>query len=164
MDNGLDSPVSGHFGHCKAFIVATINNGEIVEVETVPNLGHTSCADPVNYLAGLGVNVLITMGMGMKPFMAAQQAGLVVVRSGGTTVGNAVRAYLNGVGKPMDHDDLCGGSGDGPQCTRWLAREQIQHSSPLLQFSFQSCWQLWPSLGVVCSLLCRLDLHHRTPH
>jgi predicted Fe-Mo cluster-binding NifX family protein len=115
MDNGLDSPVSGHFGHCKAFIVATINNGEIVEVETVPNLGHTSCADPVNYLAGLGVNVLITMGMGMKPFMAAQQAGLVVVRSGGTTVGNAVRAYLNGVGKPMDHDDLCGGSGGNCQ-------------------------------------------------
>jgi predicted Fe-Mo cluster-binding NifX family protein len=115
MDNGLDSPISGHFGHCKAFIVATIQDGEIVRVETVPNLGHTSCADPVNHLAELDVDVLITMGMGMRPFMAAQQAGLTVVQSGDTTVGKAVRAYLNGVGKPMDHDGLCGGSGGNCQ-------------------------------------------------
>ena len=115
MENGLDSPISGHFGHCKAFIVATIEDGEIAEVETVPNLGHTSCADPVNHLAGLGVDTLITMGMGMKPFMAAQQAGLTVVQSGATTVGNAIRAYLEGLGKPMDRDGLCGGSGGNCQ-------------------------------------------------
>jgi len=29
-DNGLDSPVSGHFGHCKAFIVSTVKDGEII--------------------------------------------------------------------------------------------------------------------------------------
>ena len=115
MENGLDSPISGHFGHCKAFIVATIEDGEIAEVETVPNLGHTSCADPVNHLAGLGVDTLITMGMGMRPFMAAQQAGLTVVQSGATTVGNAIRAYLEGLGKPMDRDGLCGGSGGNCQ-------------------------------------------------
>jgi predicted Fe-Mo cluster-binding NifX family protein len=115
MENGLDSPISGHFGHCIAFIVATIEDGEIAEVETVPNLGHTSCADPVNHLAGLGVDTLITMGMGMRPFMAAQQAGLTVVQSGATTVGNAIRAYLEGLGKPMDRDGLCGGSGGNCQ-------------------------------------------------
>ena len=50
-DNGLDSPVSGHFGHCKAFIVSTIEDGKIIEVESVPNGGHISCAEPVNKLA-----------------------------------------------------------------------------------------------------------------
>jgi predicted Fe-Mo cluster-binding NifX family protein len=85
MENGLESPVSGHFGHCKAFIVSTVEDGEIINVETVPNQGHTSCAEPVMRLANIGVNVLITMGMGMRPFMAAQQVGLTVVKSGEST-------------------------------------------------------------------------------
>jgi predicted Fe-Mo cluster-binding NifX family protein len=111
MDNGLDSPISGHFGHCKAFIVSTVEDGEIVKVEAVPNTGHASCAEPVNRLASLGVDVLITMGMGMRPYMAAQQVGLTVVRSGNTTAGDAVLAYLKGAGELMDRDGLCGGGG-----------------------------------------------------
>ncbi|MFX1605297.1 MAG: NifB/NifX family molybdenum-iron cluster-binding protein [Promethearchaeota archaeon] len=115
MENGLDSPVSGHFGHCKAFIVSTVEDGEITKVETVPNLGHASCAEPVNRLASLGVDVLITMGMGMRPFMAAQQVGLTVVRSDNSTVGDAIRTYLEGVGELMDRNRLCGGGGGGCQ-------------------------------------------------
>lgn len=111
MDHGLESPISGHFGHCKAFIVSTVEDGEIVKVEAVPNLGHTSCAEPVNRLASLGVSVLITMGMGMRPFMHAQQIGLTVVRSGNATVGDAVKSYLKGAGELMDRDGLCGGGG-----------------------------------------------------
>jgi len=111
MDNGLDSPVSGHFGHCKAFIVSTVEDGKIVSVEAVPNNGHNSCAEPVNRLVSLGVNVLITMGMGMRPYMVAQQVGLTVVRSGNATVGDAIQTYLKGVGELMDSDGLCGGGG-----------------------------------------------------
>ena len=111
MDHGLDSPVSGHFGHCKAFIVSTVEDGEITKVEAVPNLGHTSCAEPVDNLVGLGVDVLITIGMGMRPFMHAQHVGLTVVRSGNTTVGDAVKTYLKGVGELMNRDGLCGGGG-----------------------------------------------------
>ncbi|MFW9832596.1 MAG: NifB/NifX family molybdenum-iron cluster-binding protein [Candidatus Thorarchaeota archaeon] len=116
IDNGLESPISGHFGHCKAFIVSTVEDGEIVKVESIPNPGHSSCAEPVDRLAGLGVEVLITMGMGMKPFMHAQQVGLTVVRSGNTTVGDAVKTYLKGVGELMDRDGLCGGGGHGGGC------------------------------------------------
>ena len=116
VDNGLDSPISGHFGHCKAFIVSTVEDGEIIKVETVPNQGHSSCAEPVNKLAGLGVDVLITMGMGMRPFMHAQQVGLTIVRSGETTVGDAVKAYLTGLGELMDRDGLCGGGNHGGGC------------------------------------------------
>lgn len=111
IDNGLDSPVSGHFGHCKAFIVSTVKDGEIIEVESVPNGGHTSCAEPVNKLASLGVNVLITMGMGGRPYMAAQQVGLAVVRSSGGTVGEAIQSYIKGQHEMMSRDGLCGGGG-----------------------------------------------------
>jgi predicted Fe-Mo cluster-binding NifX family protein len=112
IDNGLDSPVSGHFGHCRAFIVTTVRDGEIVQVESVQNGAHNSCAEPVSRLADLGVNVLITMGMGMRPFMAAQQVGLAVVRGEGGTVGEAVQRYIEGRGQMMDSDGLCSGGGD----------------------------------------------------
>ena len=111
IDNGLDSPVSGHFGHCRAFIVTTVRDGEIVQVESVPNEGHSSCAEPVNRLAALGVSVLITLGMGMRPFMAAQQVGLTIVRGGGTTVGDAIQTYIAGRGEMMGSDGLCSGGG-----------------------------------------------------
>jgi predicted Fe-Mo cluster-binding NifX family protein len=111
VENGLDSPVSGHFGHCKAFIVSTVENGEITEVASVPNAGHTSCAEPVNRLASLGVNVLITMGMGGRPYMHAQQIGLVVVKSNGGTAGEAIRSYIQGKHEIMNRDGLCGGGG-----------------------------------------------------
>jgi predicted Fe-Mo cluster-binding NifX family protein len=111
MDNGLDSPVSGHFGHCRAFIVSTIEDGEIVKVEAVSNPGHSSCAEPVNRLVGLGVNVLITMGMGMRPYMVAQQVGLTVVRSDNSTVGDAIQSYLNGSSEIMGPEGLCSGGG-----------------------------------------------------
>jgi predicted Fe-Mo cluster-binding NifX family protein len=111
IDNGLDSPVSGHFGHCQAFIVSTVRDGEIIEVESIQNGPHGSCAEPVNRLAEMGVNVLITMGMGMRPYMAAQQVGLTVVRGGGATVGQAVENYIAGRGQMMDSDGLCAGGG-----------------------------------------------------
>jgi len=111
MDNGLDSPVSGHFGHCRAFIVTTVKDGEIVQVESVPNQAHSSCDEPVNRLAALGVSVLITLGMGMRPFMAAQQVGLTVIRGGGATVGDAVQTYITGRSEMMGSDGLCSGGG-----------------------------------------------------
>ena len=89
-----------------------MEDGEIIKVESVSNDGHSSCAEPVEKLAGLGVDVLITMGMGMRPFMHAQQVGLTVVRSGETTVGDAVKTFLKGVGELMDRDGLCGGGGN----------------------------------------------------
>ena len=111
VDNGLDSPVSGHFGHCKAFIVSTVEDGEIVKVESIANTSHSSCDEPVRNLVNQGVNVLITMGMGMRPFMAAQQMGLAIVRGNGGTAGDAIRSYLEGKHEMMSSEGLCGGGG-----------------------------------------------------
>lgn len=111
VDNGLDSPMSGHFGHCRAFIVSTVKDGEIINVETIHNQGHTSCAQPVNLLVENGVSVLITMGMGMRPFMAAQQSGLKVMKGFGGSVRDAVKLYIDGKSQNMSDDGLCQGGG-----------------------------------------------------
>jgi predicted Fe-Mo cluster-binding NifX family protein len=109
IENGLESPMSNHFGHCKAFIVSTVRDGEIIEVESVPNGAHNNCAEPVSRLADLGVSVLITMGMGMRPFMAAQQVGLTVVKGKGNTAGEEVQNYLAGRSQMMGREGLCSG-------------------------------------------------------
>ncbi|RLI57976.1 MAG: dinitrogenase iron-molybdenum cofactor biosynthesis protein [Candidatus Thorarchaeota archaeon] len=110
-DNGLDSPMSGHFGHCRAFVVSTIKDGEIIDVETIPNLEHTSCGQPVEMLINRGVNVLITQGMGMRPFIVAQQSGLSVLKGSGGSVREVVLQYVEGKIQNMSDDGLCQGGG-----------------------------------------------------
>ncbi|MHA2361531.1 MAG: NifB/NifX family molybdenum-iron cluster-binding protein, partial [Candidatus Thorarchaeota archaeon] len=105
---GLDSPLSGHFGHCPAFVVSTIEDGKVIEVENLRNQAHTSCAEPVMLLAERGVKVLITSGMGRRPYMVSQQLGISVVKGEGKTVGDVLKNFLNGLDSKMEEDALCG--------------------------------------------------------
>ncbi|MHA2377728.1 MAG: NifB/NifX family molybdenum-iron cluster-binding protein [Candidatus Thorarchaeota archaeon] len=108
-EHGLDSPISGHFGHSPLFVISTIKDGKIVGVETLRNMTHASCAEPVMKLAERGVQVLLATGMGMRPFMVTQQVGIEVVRAEGTTVVEAVENFLRGNATKMGTDSLCGG-------------------------------------------------------
>ena len=51
------------------------------------------------------------LGMGGRPYMHAQQVGLVVVKGSGGTVGEAIRSYIEGRHEVMGRDGLCGGGG-----------------------------------------------------
>ncbi|MHA2085976.1 MAG: NifB/NifX family molybdenum-iron cluster-binding protein [Candidatus Thorarchaeota archaeon] len=106
---GLDSPLSKHFGHCPAFVVSTIEDGTVIEVENLKNQAHTSCADPVMLLANNGVKVLITSGMGRRPYMISQQLGISVVEGKGKTVGEVLKNFLNGLDNEIEEDALCRG-------------------------------------------------------
>ncbi|MHA2020140.1 MAG: NifB/NifX family molybdenum-iron cluster-binding protein [Candidatus Thorarchaeota archaeon] len=108
-EQGLDSPISGHFGKSPMFVVSTIEDGKIVEVETVMNAGHSSCAEPVMALADRGVKILIALGMGQRPYMVTQQVGIAVVRAEGATVREVLQNYLEGSSSDMGTDSLCGG-------------------------------------------------------
>ncbi len=111
LESGLDSPISKHFGHSPLFVISTVENGEIVKVETLKNAAHASCAEPVMKLAERGVQVLLTSGMGMRPFMVTQQVGIEVIRAEGTTVAEVVENFLRGNSTKMGSDTLCGGGG-----------------------------------------------------
>lgn len=108
---GLESPLSGHFGHCQAFIISTIEDGKVVDVKTLENQGHTSCAAPVMLLVDNGVKVLITTGMGRRPYMVTQQVGMTVVQGVGKTVGEAVDNFIKGTSPEFGQESLCGGGG-----------------------------------------------------
>ena len=109
LDQGLDSPISGHLGHSPGFMIADILDGKVENVNVVLNAEHSSCAEPVQMLAQNGVTVLIARGMGMRPLMHSQNMGIRVVISQGNTARDVIENYLSGNIRDMGIDQTCGG-------------------------------------------------------
>ena len=109
--NGLESLVSAHFGHAPVFVLSTIKDGEITEIELFRNAVHSGCAGLIQNLVDRGVQVLITQGMGQRPYIIARQAGIPVIHAVGSTVSEAIDNYIKGKAAQVDDDDLCSGGG-----------------------------------------------------
>lgn len=79
-EGGLDGVRSGHFGHCDVFTFVDLEDGEIKEVSTIPNVEHSQggCMVPVTLLAQHNVNALVVGGIGMRPLMGFRQVGIMV--------------------------------------------------------------------------------------
>ena len=78
---GLESTRSEHFGHCDCFTIIDIDDGEIKSVSGVDCPEHVEggCLRPVNALADAGVDAIGAAGMGMRPLMGFNQAGIAVL-------------------------------------------------------------------------------------
>lgn len=79
-NGGLDGQRSQHFGHCDAFTLIDVEDGEITNVTVVSNQEHSEggCMVPVDTLAGQGVNALVVSGIGLRPLMGFNQVGIDV--------------------------------------------------------------------------------------
>lgn len=111
---GLDAELGAHFGHCDLYTVVTVENGEIRQIKVIPNVPHQQggCMAPVQHLAGNGVNQLIAGGMGLRPLMGFNQAGIEVYYGGGArSVGEALQAMLAGRLPKFQQEHTCGGGG-----------------------------------------------------
>jgi predicted Fe-Mo cluster-binding NifX family protein len=87
--------VAQHFGHCQAFDVFDTADSKIVKAEVFPNPGHKPGFLP-NYLNDLGVNVIISGGMGGGAIDIFNQRGIeVIVGSAGSSKAS-VELYLKG--------------------------------------------------------------------
>ena len=84
-----------HFGHCENFMVYDVENGKIIREESVANPGHRPGFLP-NFLADMGVEVVIAGGMGggAVDIFNERQVEVVVGASGDAK--KAVISYLNG--------------------------------------------------------------------
>ena len=112
LPGGLEAGVSGHFGHCDIYTLVDVQDGRIAQVDTLPCVPHEQggCLQAVDHLAGHGVTALIAGGMGFRPLMGFNQAGIQVYlgRDAGD-VGGAVQALLRGDLQPFTRDQTCGG-------------------------------------------------------
>ncbi|MGI6552279.1 MAG: dinitrogenase iron-molybdenum cofactor biosynthesis protein [Clostridia bacterium] len=108
---GLEAERSAHFGRCDVFTLVDVNQDGIAGVKIVSNIDHTEggCLVPVNLLADHQVDIIIVNGMGMRPLLGFQQAGIKVLLSSGHTVQEAIDNYLAGRIQPMTERNVCGG-------------------------------------------------------
>lgn len=87
--------VSGHFGHCENFMIFKEEKGVVVSKENVPNPGHKPGFLP-NFLADLGVEVIIAGGMGGGAVDIFNERNIEVILGASGDAESAVNAYLAG--------------------------------------------------------------------
>jgi predicted Fe-Mo cluster-binding NifX family protein len=87
--------VTEHFGHCSNFNIFEVENKQIVKSESIPNPGHRPGFLP-NYLNEMGVNVVISGGMGGGAIDIFNQKGIEVVLGVSGNAKVVAESYLNG--------------------------------------------------------------------
>ncbi len=113
---GLDAAISQHFGHCAAFTLVRLEDGQLGEVRILPNGGHEQggCMAPVMLLKQHGVEALVAGGMGGRPLAGFQQVGIqVFFREDAQTVQQAVELLRADKCRVFGPAQTCGGHGEG---------------------------------------------------
>lgn len=106
--------VTEHFGHCEGFNVFVAENKQITNSKFIPNPGHRPGFLP-NYLNDLGVNVIISGGMGGGAIDIFNEKGIEVITGASGDAETAANNYLQGKLKSTgsvchehQHADECG--------------------------------------------------------
>lgn len=106
--------VSRHFGHCENFTIFETEGNEIVSVKPVANPGHKPGFLP-NFLGDMGVEVIISGGMGGGAVDIFNERNIEVVVGVTGDAKTAVESYLKGELKSTgsichehEHADECG--------------------------------------------------------
>jgi len=87
--------VTGHFGHCENFNIYEGSDDKIIKSESIPNPGHKPGFLP-NFLNDIGVNVIISGGMGGGAIDIFNEKGIEVVVGATGSAEAAAISYLNG--------------------------------------------------------------------
>lgn len=106
--------VTEHFGHCTNFNIYESDNMMITKGQSIPNPGHKPGFLP-NYLNDMGVNIIISGGMGGGAIDIFNEKGIEVVTGARGEAKAAAEQYLQGrlkstgsVCHEHQHHDECG--------------------------------------------------------
>jgi len=112
LPGGLEAKLDGHFGHCKAFTLATVKGGEISETRVVANgHDHGGCGAVPAMLKSEGVDAVIVGGIGGRPLelLRAQGIGVYVGQTG--SVREVIERFVKQDLLIFDPSNACKGSG-----------------------------------------------------
>lgn len=87
--------IAGHFGHCENFNIFTAEDKQIIKSESIANPGHKPGFLP-NFLNNLGVNVIISGGMGGGAVDIFNEKGIEVIIGAQGKAQVAAQRYLQG--------------------------------------------------------------------
>lgn len=107
---GLAAPRSGHFGHTPYFTLATLENDQITKLEVYQNVDHDAvgCGGVIDFAMSLGIDAMITVGMGMRPLTRFTNGGIKVYSDRvSQTVADALIRFVEEEPNLMDPADAC---------------------------------------------------------
>lgn len=94
---GLNARLAEHFGRAPYYTIVELENSEVSNVKTVPNVGE--------HAGGMGFShdhilehkptALIVYGMGPRGLTSFQDAGVAVLKANADTVSEVISAYKN---------------------------------------------------------------------
>lgn len=106
--------VTEHFGHCENFNIYETEGNKIISSDSVKNPGHRPGFLP-NFLNDMGVNVIISGGMGGGAVEIFNDKGIKVITGAKGEARKATEEYLKGNLKSTSsichehqHHDECG--------------------------------------------------------
>ena len=113
-NQGIDAPVSDHFGRCAFFTIYNDETGETASVENRnTHDGHGECR-PLDSISGYGVNAVLAGGMGRGAVTRLNADGIDVYRAEGSqllrlTVRHLIEAHRTGGLELFTPENACGG-------------------------------------------------------
>jgi predicted Fe-Mo cluster-binding NifX family protein len=112
-NNGLESPVFGHFGSAPMFMVVNTETMELTEISNQDlHHAHGSCS-PLRALGGRQVDAIVVGGIGAGALLGLNRAGLKVYHAQGATIAENL-AWMAQVELPeLKPGQTCGGHGCG---------------------------------------------------
>ena len=99
-----------HFGHTEQFKIYQVEDGKIVSAEAVKNVDHDQygCGGVIEYVLDLGVDGILTAGMGRPPLMRFTENGVIVYAdTSAPLAGDAARLFSEGKAQRMSPADAC---------------------------------------------------------
>jgi len=88
--------VTGHFGHCINFNIYEAQDKKIINIESIPNPGHKPGFLP-NFLNDMGVNTIISGGMGAGAIDIFNEKGIEVIVGASGNARVAAEQYIQGM-------------------------------------------------------------------
>ncbi|MEM3383651.1 MAG: NifB/NifX family molybdenum-iron cluster-binding protein [Nitrososphaerales archaeon] len=93
--NGLDARLSEHFGRAPYFIIVDLEEGNILNVQVVPNESEHfgGFSRPSDSILQFRPNAVITFGMGPRALSILQKEKITVLKANASTVREVIEAY-----------------------------------------------------------------------
>jgi predicted Fe-Mo cluster-binding NifX family protein len=97
-ENGLDAPISPHFGRCPFFTLVQVDNGSVLSVESIvnPYFSNHQPGQVPGFIHNQGVDVMLSGGMGRRAVAFFESYGITPFTGASGTADDTLKRYLNG--------------------------------------------------------------------
>ena len=101
--NGVNSPISWHFGRAPYFALVEVSEGQIKSITSIKNVGeHFGGRGKAKELILIyNPDIIIVRSIGPRALYSFQELGIPVLTGEVETVKEAIEAYFKGMLKPL---------------------------------------------------------------